>query len=242
MQFVYDHLDRGDYVLGIFFDLSRAFDSLLPQYLKEKLYASGVRGPILDWLISFVTGRGMRVAMSGAVSGVSGVDLGVAQGSLIGPILFLLFINDLPEFMTDIHVVMYVDDTSIAVAASDADAVSLKVRQVVGMFNEWCKRNRIMLNMEKTVYVNFHARRPVQPAVMVNCALSRETCFLGIHIDENLNFGKHIEHVCGTLNRSYFAMLKLKGSLEHRCMIDAYYALCHSRITYGCLLWGRARD
>ena len=90
--------------------------------------------------------------------------------------------------------------------------------------------------------MNFHARRSVDPDVMGDCALSHGTTFLGIHLDNKLSFDTHIEHVCKNLNKSYFALLKLKASLEHDAMLDAYYALCHSRISYGCLLWGRARE
>ena len=242
LQFVYDHLDSGEYVVGIFFDLSRAFDSLQPEFVKQKLFRLGVRGTVLDWFLSFLTDRTMNVVLGGAVSAGASVDLGVAQGSVLGPIIFLLFINDLPDFINDAHVVMYADDTSIAVAAQDPETLALRVAQVVAQFHNWCKNNRILLNVQKTVYVNFHSRRPVQAAVLENGVLSQEVNFLGIRIDSRLVFDKHIDSVCGSLNRCYFALLKLKASLGRASVMDAYYALCHSRLAYGCLLWGESRD
>ena len=99
-----------------------------------------------------------------------------------------------------------------------------------------------MLNLQKTVYINFHARRPISESMIGDHILSQETNFLGIRIDNRLTFESHVDHVCQCLNRAYFALMKLKGSLDHDSMLNAYYALCHSRLAYGCLLWGRARD
>ena len=242
LQFVYDHLDKGEYVVGVFFDLPRVFDALDPRFIREKLFRVGVRGEILDWILSFLTERKKRVAMSGATSEEASVSLGVAQGSLIGPLIFLIFINDLPEFISDAHVVMYADDTSVAVAARDSETVSLKLKNVVAKFDDWCRCNRIMLNQQKTIYMNFHNRRPIASESLGGCPVSHVTNFLGIALDDRLTFDDQIESVCKSLNRAYFALLKLRPSLDHESLLQAYYALCHSRLAYGCLLWGRATE
>ena len=169
----------------------------------------------------------MRVAMSGALSGESPVDIGVAQGTILGPLIFLVFINDLPEFMADVDVVMYADDTSVAVAARDAEELSVRVQQVIAHFNNWCNRNRIMLNLQKTVYLNFHSRRPLEHSMLGDVGLSHEVNFLGIHIDDRLIFDQHIDQVCNSLNRAFFAILKLKWCLDREAVLSAYYALCY---------------
>ena len=157
---------------GVFFDLSRAFDSLQPEFVRDKLFRLGIRGPILEWLLSFLTGRTMRVAMTGAISYEAPVGLGVAQGSIIGPLIFLLFINDLPEFMSDTHLVIYADDTSVAVAAQDTEILSQRIERVVNRFNSWCTKNRIMLYFSKTAYINFHARRQIESTALETYVVS----------------------------------------------------------------------
>ena len=120
-------------MVGIFFYLSRAFDSLSPEFVVDKLFAQGIRGPLLGWLRSFLGDRRLRVVFAGAESDDAVVSLGVPQGSILGPLIFLLFINDLPEFLDDVHLIMYADDSSIAVAASDPVLLSGRIAHVVGI-------------------------------------------------------------------------------------------------------------
>ena len=128
---------RGTYhVVGLFFDLSRAFDSLLPQFIKDKLFNLGIRGPVRS--------------MSGAVSSELPTDIGVPQGTILGPLIFLLYINYLPSFFDDdVHIIMYADDTSMAVSANDPMYLTQKVKLVVERFTNWCEKNRIILNIKK---------------------------------------------------------------------------------------------
>ena len=139
----------------------------------------------MQWLLSFINDRGLRVAMSGMESSESRLNLGVPQGSILGPLIFLLFINDLPSFFGDVHVIMYADDTSIVVDADTPENLEVKVRNVAERFDRWCKENRIILNMQKTVYMNFNIRRPLPVNVLTGVLLSDKTSFLGIHIDKN---------------------------------------------------------
>lgn len=241
-SYVYRHLDRGDYVIGLFFDLSRAFDSLPPHFIEQKLYSVGIRGNILKWLTSFITDRRLRVVLSGTASEESSVDLGVPQGSILGPLIFLIFVNDLPRFLEDVHVVMYADDTSIAVAARDREELEVKVKNVIERFTDWCTRNRIILNIQKTVCVNFNIRRPLSIECFVGLSLQKQACFLGLTVDDGVTFKPHIDNVCKKLNSSYFALLKLKSSLNSQSLLNAYYALCYSHLSYNNLLWSRSTE
>ena len=242
VAFIYERLDVGEHVIGLFFDMSRAFDSLLPEFVREKLFNIGIRGQILDWLISFLTNRSIRVAISGAFSSESSVDLGVPQGSILGPLIFLLFVNDMPAAFleNDVHVSMYADDTSMAVSARDPAYLSQRVQLVVEQFTTWCRKNRIMLNLKKTTYVNFHSRRPIKLNTTDNVSTSSDVRFLGVCVDEHLNFQIQVDDVVKKINKAHFALLKLKSCLVQASLLDAYYALCYSHLSYCCLVWGNA--
>ena len=238
-EYIYSSLDRGQYVVGIFFDMSRAFDSLLPEFVCSKLDAIGVRGHFLQWVRSFLTDRKLQVLFGGGVSRDATVDMGVPQGSILGPLIFLLFINDLPNCLGDAHTIMYADDTSIAVADSDPERVAQKVQAVCRSFGGWCRANRIVVNENKTVFINFHMRRPL-PEHALTGADFEETCtFLGVTIDPRLSFEHHVDSLCKKLNSAYFAILKLKSSLPTDELLQAYFALCYSHMAYNILLWGR---
>ena len=238
-EYIYSNLDKGRYVVGIFFDMSRAFDSLLPEFVCSKLHALGIRGMVLEWVRSFLTERTLRVLFGGSMSRDAPVEMGVPQGSILGPLIFLLFINDLPNHLLDAHVVMYADDTSIAVADCDPERVALRVRTVRRQFEEWCRKNRIVANSSKTVYVNFYIRRPLPETALRNTDFKDSCTFLGVTVDPRLSFVEHIDLLCKKLNSSYFAILKLKACLPLDDLIEAYNALCYSHISYNILIWGR---
>ena len=180
----------------------------------------------------------MRVVFAGAESDDATTSLGVAQGAKIGPLIFLLFINDLPEYLNDVHLIMYADDTSIAVTSSDPTLLPGRVSGVVDRFQSWCRANRIMLNLDKTEYLNFHQRRRLPPDP--NLSLSSETKFLGLRLDDTLSFSPHIQGLLKQLNSACYALLKLRGCLDRDALLQAYFGIFYSRLSYGVLVWGRS--
>ena len=135
---------------------------------------------------------------------------------------------------------MYADDTSMAIAAHDPVLLCRRVSNVVGRFEEWCKQNKIMLNLNKTVYLNFHQRRMLLPPP--DLVLSSEAKFLGLHLDDTLNFSCHVRGLSNRLNSSFYALMKLKGCLDFDGLLQAYYSLFYSHMEYCILLWGRSVD
>ena len=220
--------------------MSRAFDSLLPEFFCAKLHTIGIWGVILQWIHSFLTNRKLKVLLRGGESRDGSVEMGVPQGSILGPLIFLLFINDLPERLRDAHVVMYADDTSIAVADDDPERIEQRVSAICRDFVAWCRANRIMANESKTVYLNFHLRRALPPGVLTTINFEECCKFLGVVVDQHLSFVGHIESLCKKLNTSYFALMKLRNCLSTSGLLEAYYALCYSHMSYNILIWGRA--
>ena len=160
----------------------------------------------------------------------------------MGPIIFLLFINDLPSFLKDVHIVMYADDTTIAVAAETADDLEQLTVDAVNTFTRWCERNRLIVNLEKTVCVNFHQRRPSNITIGNSIKNNETVKFLGIILNHNLTFEDQIHLVSKKLNSAFYALLQLRGAVDESGIVTAYYALVYAVLSYNVLVWGRGRD
>lgn len=240
LQFVYDQRDEGKLVAGVFFDLSQAFDSLDLEFVREKFHAVGIRGQILDWIISYLTERVSHVFVSGAVSQPRKISLGIPQGSILGPLIFTIFINDLPGAFTTGHVTLYADDTSVAVSADSLENLGSAVGRAVTEMSNWCAKNRLLLNHAKTVFVNFAYRNPV--SLIDDKLFSTSVKFLGTFVDYRLTFEEQVSEVCKKINKNYFAIRQLKNSLTTEYLLNIYYALINSVLCYNVLIWGRAQN
>ena len=156
-EFVYNEVDKGNYVVTILFDLSKAFDSvnkdiLVEDILVDKLEAIGIRGNLLECISSFMQNRSLSVKCNEVQSDFFDICLGVPQGSILGLLLFLIYINDLPRFIKNGFITMYADDTTISVSASSPDELCSQVKMVLEEMNIWCDRNRLILNKDKTIF------------------------------------------------------------------------------------------
>ena len=125
INYVYKNLDQGKYVVSILFDLTSAFDTENVAFLATKLENIVIRGKFLDWIICYMSNRKLTVKYQNVASDLNDVNLGVPQGSVLGPLLFSLYINDLPKYVNEGNTTMYADDTAISICASTPEQVCL---------------------------------------------------------------------------------------------------------------------
>lgn len=236
-DFIIKELDQNKKVAAVFFDLSLAFDTVDKNIMENKLHALGIRGNVLKLVVSFLSGRHMYVDTNGQTSSKYDVRMGVAQGSILGPLLFLCFINDLSDYITDGHLVNYADDTSIALSAANSADLQDKVNRCVREFQLWCEKNKLILNVNKTVFMQFCLRNDSE-IVLLNS--SQYTKFLGLYIDYNLSWNQHIDYVVNKLNAAYYAVLKLKAHASVPVLLELYYALAYSHLRYNIIVWGQS--
>lgn len=248
VQTINEKLNSNEYVIGLFFDLSSAFDTLYIPFVREKLKKMGIRGNINDWLISYLTDRSLFVKIENSVSEQYHSSMGTPQGSVLGPLIFLLFINDLPEFISYGKVFMYADDTSIIISSKTLEDLENLVNIVLEEFNTWCYNNRLIINYDKTVCVLFKTQhKNIYKNINISLnnhrlSIHKETKFLGVILDENLGWGKHIDQLCVKLCQACFAISTLKNSLDRTSLLNVYYALFYSKLSYNIIAWGQSVD
>lgn len=240
LDHVYLNIDKGKYLVSLQFDLSKAFDTINKDLLKHKLYSMGIRGSILDWIMSYMEGRSLRVKLGDDMSKVQDLVLGVPQGSVLGPLLFMLYINNLPEQITSGHLTMFADDFTVTIASDTLEELQEKVKNTLEEVSAWSQRDKLILNESKTVFINFYIQKPLpdNTTLYSDITLTQCTKLLGTHIDSKLSFDTHLNHVCKQLNKAYFAIMQMKNTLNEESLLNMYYALAYSHLAHNILCWG----
>jgi hypothetical protein len=189
---VQEALDRRSFVVGILFDLSKAYNVIDHQTLLEKLEHYEIRGTIKAWLKSYLTLRSQFVeitihdnkySMNSYKPTPRNIKYGILQGSILGPLLFLLYINDLPQYLSDAEVVLFADDTNILVTDKDINTLQGKINRVMIQLESWFLRNNLVINTDKTKATLFQLNKLY---VMTNQLLLLKIRILPIH--HSLNF------------------------------------------------------
>lgn len=247
VQTINNHIDKNEYVVMVSFDLSCAFDTLRPAFVSQKISRLGLRGKVCDWLVSFLGDRVSRVGVGGTLSEPYITGLGAPQGSVLGPLIFLLYVNDLPDHISVGELFAYADDTSIIVSDVDPDGVCRKVFKVVDEFKTWCDRNGLMINLDKTVFLKFrsrlHRNSPLSLHILDKpVSFSGSVGFLGVMLDSDLTYEQHIDKTVGKLNSAYFAISSLKCKFGQETLLSVYYGIFFCHLNYCITVWGVSAD
>ena len=141
---------------------------------------------------------------------------------------------------------MFADDTTVGVSSPTYEDLNKSITRVIYDFQKWCKENNIILNLDKTICLNFYNKKkhPINNIVVNNISLNESsvTKFLGVFLNDNISWSAHIKHVSRTLSRSYYAILKMKDLLSTHYVLNVYYSLVYSHLSYNVTLWGNAPE
>ena len=152
-------LDNGDYVVGVFLDFSKAFDTVDHAILLDKMTIYGVRTIALKWFKDYLTGRSQYVTYNGFKSNNSEIKCGVPQGSILGPLLFLLYINDLASVSEACFSILFADDSNMFISGKDVEVMSEKLKSDMENIRQWLCCNKLSLNVSKTHYMVFAPKK-----------------------------------------------------------------------------------
>ena len=245
-------LDNSKVPFSIFIDLSKAFDTLDHNILLHKLSYYGICNTPLKWFQSYLSNRIQYVNYHGSISDAQTTSIGVPQGSVLGPLLFLIYINDINSVSPFFQAILYADDTTLTSTLccfNDNISVANKsdfINNELDKIYKWLCSNRLSLNIKKTTYMIFHAPQKVLepsdcPTLKINnVTLSRATefNFLGTLISDTLSWKPHISALCKKLSRTIGIMRRLKNTLPSRILLSIYNSIFLSYIHQSVLVWG----
>ena len=197
------NIDRGNINAVVFLDLKMAFDTVDHEILLAKLNHYGIQGNAYMWFQSYLRYRKQMCSVNGVLSGSRFLSCGVPQGTILGPLLFLLYINDLPNCLVNSEARMYADDTHLTYAGVNSEDIQFCLNQDLGDLYEWLRANKLTLNMTKTEYMLIGSRQRLStlndsPRLTINDVHVKqvnEAKILGVINDKKLNWNSHIEKI-----------------------------------------------
>ena len=242
-------LDSGDLVIGVFLDLKKAFDTVDHHILIKKLFSYGIRGNTLKWFQSYLTDRSQFVSYDGIESKVLPIQYGVPQGSILGPLLFIIYMNDLFNVSNFLFTILYADDTCVVLGGKSLETLITLMNQELHLLYIWLQSNKLTLNFQKTYYMIFHrARLKLQSSTinlqMGDCNLNKANNlkYLGVIIDDTISWVHHITYIKNKISKGIGIMSKASKYLKRKSLLTLYYSYIYPYMIYCIEAWGNASN
>ena len=232
-------LENGEYVLGLFLDFSKAFDTVNHEILFVKLEHYGIRGTALDLFKHYLKDRSQYVVYNGLKSEKQQITCGVPQGSILGPLLFLIYINDLGEVSSKIFTLLFADDSNLFLSGKNPDQLIQEMNLELVKVINWLEVNKLSLNLKKTHFIIFRkgkTKLTVSEELRIKSTKikqEQQTKFLGVILDQRLTFLNHILLIKGKMARAMGILYKCKRTLNQNTLLTLYNALfgeIHTRL------------
>ena len=239
-------LDNGDFAAGVFIDLKKAFDTVDHHILLKKLEYYGVRGLSGDWFQSYIKNRKRFVSISNSTSSTNEITTGVPQGSVLGPLLFLLYINDLHRSVKYSKTYHFADDTNIMQSNKSLDVLSQNLNKDLKSLSRWLKAKKLCLNISKAELIIFHRNTAsIDHSLKLKLdgkrlSPSQSVKYLGVLLDEHLQWNDQIAQVKIKLNRATGILSKIRHNVNPTILKVLYHSLFGSNQLYGAQLCGQA--
>ena len=229
------------YVIGVFLDFSKAFDTVDHDLLLHKLHRYGLRGVVYDFMRSYLANRTQYVQIKDCKSSPIVVTTGVPQGSCLGPLLFNIYTNDLNFLLTDVKAIMYADDVVFYAESGSLDLLTSFVEQKLHSVYDWCKFNRLVLNTSKTKLIMFTPFTVNMSNICINgdeIEFVNSFKYLGVVIDKDLKYHDQVNLVCNKTLRLVAITHRIRKYLDLKTARTMYYALVYSSLFYSIESWG----
>ena len=258
-NFISQALNKGNFCIGIFLDLKKAFDVCSHDILLKKLKKFGIEGKAHDWFKSYLLNRKQKVDIMGNLSEETTINISVLQGTTLGPILFLCYINDIYN-ASSLATFLFADDTSCLAEHNNLNDLIVFVNCELQKLANWFRSNKMAVNISKTKYIIFRTKgkqidNNIPPVTFNNNEIGVQNDpnnisilervyidnpeqehkyykLLGVYLDEYLSFDKHVSYICAKLARANFCIKRAANKLSIKALTSLYYALVHPHLLY----------
>jgi hypothetical protein len=259
-----ENLDRSRKTLAVFLDLAKAFDTVDHTILLGKLECYGIRGVMNEMFKQYLSNRTQYVKIRNEMSDPRTIEFGVPQGTILGPVLFLVYINDIFDSEVCGTLISFADDTAILFHSDTVESLIEKTETGIKIVHNWLNSNLLTLNLDKTVFIPFSCYEN-QNYKQIEIKIHSQTCkptpnlnqrnqkclcytiknvedtkYLGVQIDSHINWKKHIGNTVSKLRNLSYTFYRLRSVLNLRNLRIVYFALVQSAISYAILAWGGA--
>ena len=241
---IHEGIEKGMFSCGIFLDFSKAFDTVNHSILIRKLEHYGVRGIAKDWIVSYLSNRGQFTSIGATNSEDLPISCGVPQGSVLGPLLFLIYINDFSNCTDTLDLCLFADDSNLFFCHKNLLSLESIINSELSYVKNWLNTNKLSLNIGKSNFVLFH---PPQKKVNTSVKLyindipleeKSHVKYLGIMLDTNLNWKSHVHYISKKVKRSIGFLSKIRYHVNLDVLTNLYYALIYPFLIYGIVIWG----
>ena len=243
VETMYQNLNSKLISINIFVDFSKAFDTLNHVILIRKLYRYGIQGQALKLVENYLSNRKQYVNVNNILSSIKSISIGIPQGSVLGPLLFIIYVNDLLNLSNEYSTILFADDTVMSFKGDNISDLITVCNNEIDKFRIWTIANRLTVNKDKTVFniisnINFD-----RDAVSIYFDNQMLACvsnlkYLGVIFDDSLKFEDHIGYISNKISKAVGILNKLKTHLPFSALKTLYYSLVHPYLNYCNLVWG----
>ena len=241
---IFESINTNKVTLAAFIDLKKAFDTVNHKILIKKLEHMGIRGKNLQWIESYLDNRFQRTICNNTLSKLDKIKCGVPQGSILGPLFFLVYINDIKNIMNDVKYQLYADDTVLYCSGNNYEECVIELQNTINKFVSWCSKNALTINIKKTKVMTFGSKNKVKKAKNINIKINNEILghvptykYLGIHLDQTLNYKYHSENLLKLINHKLYMFSKIRKYLNVSSALTIYKTMILPYYDYGDIIY-----
>ena len=226
----------------VFLDFAKAFNTINHDILLSKLDHYGISGLSNNLFKSYLSNRTQQTEVNGILSDVGIIRHGVPQGSVLGPLLFLLYINDISESSKILKFFLFADDTTVYYADKTNSGTEDLLNKELSNVSTWLAANKLSLNVKKSNFLHFHHGYSEKPSIKlklngIDVEEKEVTKYLGVFIDNKLSWKTHIEHVKAKLSKGNGMISRVRYFVNDQCLLNLFYSFIQSHVNYNLINW-----